>query len=107
MVFKKCRHVGVGICLGRIYDSSTRSCTKALITSITVTVLPPDVLGLGWYFFTNICHKTGTSPKPCISLFLPLSPLPHPASFKTRELACSAQVKYWGWRYYRTMAGKR
>jgi len=55
---------------------------------ITVTMLPPYVLGWGWYFFTDICHKTGTSPKPCT----PLSPLPHSASFKTRELDCSASV---------------
>jgi len=53
---------------------------------ITVTMLPPYVLGWGWYFVTDICHKTGTGPKPCNSL----SPLPHSASFKTRELDCSA-----------------
>jgi hypothetical protein len=61
------------------YDSPTTTCTKVFITNIAVTVLPPDIRCWGWYFFIDICRKTGTSPKPCTSHSLPLSPLPHPA----------------------------
>ena len=40
-------------------------------------------------FFTDIsCHKTCTSLTPCASLFLRLSPLPHPTIFRVQELEC-------------------
>ena len=43
---------------------------------------------LGLVFFTDIsCHKTGTSLISCASLFIRLSPLPEPTSFKVRKLA--------------------
>jgi hypothetical protein len=49
---------------------------------------------LGAVFFTDTsCRKTGTSLKPCASLFLRLSPLPQPASFTIRELDCSSRLR--------------
>jgi hypothetical protein len=45
---------------------------------------------LGLVLFTDICcHKVATIFIPCPSLSLRLSSLPHPTSFKIRELHCS------------------
>lgn len=46
---------------------------------------------LGPVFFTySSCHKTVTSVIPCASFFPRLSPLPHHASFKIREIDCAS-----------------
>jgi hypothetical protein len=82
----------MGICLARVYDSATTTttCTKALITYISVNVPAPNVLAadlFGTYF-----SRTSRAIKqvlPCASLSLRLSPLPNRASFKIREMDCT------------------
>jgi hypothetical protein len=48
---------------------------------------------LGLAFFSDIsCHTVGTSPIPCASVFICLSPLPHPTSSKILEMDFSVYL---------------
>lgn len=79
----------MGIRLAWVYDSPTTTCTRTLITYFRLAVPPPNVLvpnvfGNG---ITDILyHKIGTSLLSSASLFLLLSPVPHPTSFKIWEM---------------------
>ena len=86
---KECRQDGVGIRLARVYNSPTTTCAKTLITYIRLAVQAPNVLVVN--VFGNgitgiLCHKIGPSLLPSASLFLHLSLLPHPTSFKIWEM---------------------
>ena len=75
---------------GEVYVSAPTVCAKTFFTYIRVTVptanvLVADVFGTG-SFDDICCQKTCTSLKPCASLFLRLTPLPHPESRKIKEL---------------------
>lgn len=76
-------------------------CAKTFITYITqyknIQVFErPAYLGL--VFFTDISfHKAGTNLKPCASLFLRLSPIPKPASFKIRKMAFQETPSIFKW----------
>ena len=89
-LFKKCGQDGVIDWRGYIH-SETTTCAKAFIMYIRVTVPAPNVIAadvFGTGIFKEIsCHKIGTFLLPCASPFRRPSPLPHPASFKIREIS--------------------
>jgi len=101
----------MGIRLARIYDSPTTTCAKTLITYIRLAVPAPNVLVanvLGNGTTDILCHKRDTSLLSSASLFLHISPLPHPTRFTIREMdstdvphvrQCCVLCLYYMWFY--------
>jgi hypothetical protein len=82
---------GVGIGPASVYGSANTACSKTLITYIRVTTPAPNAVaanafGTGIVHWYLPRHKAATIFIPCPSLSFRLFPLPHPASYKIREL---------------------
>jgi len=104
-IFEECMQDGVGIRLARVYGTICANNTYHCAVPVP-NVLVANVFGN--YITDILCHKIGTSLLSSASLFLHLSPLPSPTSFKIWKMdstdvphirECCVLCLYYIWLY--------